>query len=369
MAKYINKFDTVAQYNAEKDNLDYPSINYVVETDSLEYYTPAPTPSYETQYLTFRAREDGTFKFSKGGLSYSLDNGETWTTLAKNTNSPTVQSGNTIMWKGTFSTSTGVGTFSSTGAFDAEGNIMSLLFGDNFIGQTSLSGYDYAFYGLFSGCTHLISAENLVLPATTLAPYCYMNMFDSCTSLTTAPELPATTLADSCYNGMFWNCTSLTTAPSLPATTLANKCYEWMFNGCTSLTAAPSLPATTLADGCYGVMFVGCRSLTTAPQLPATTLAYYCYEEMFSGCESLTTAPELLATTLAEGCYFMMFGGCSNLNYVTCLATDISAPDCTSDWLDGVSSNGTFVKAAGMNDWTSGSSGVPENWAVVDYFS
>ena len=28
---------------------------------------------------------------------------------------------------------------------------------------------------------------------------CYTNMFDNCTSLTTAPELPATTLADYCY--------------------------------------------------------------------------------------------------------------------------------------------------------------------------
>ena len=50
---------------------------------------------------------------------------------------------------------------------------------------------------------------------------------------------------------MFSNCTSLTSAPSLPATTLADYCYEDMFYGCTSLTTAPSLPATTLATNCY----------------------------------------------------------------------------------------------------------------------
>ena len=315
MAKYINKFDTVAQYNAEKDNLDYPSINYIVETDSLEYYTLAPTPSYETQYLTFVAMEDGTFKFSKTGLSYSLDSGNTWTTLASNTNSPTVQSGSTIMWKGNLIPSSGgIGKFSSTGEFDVEGNVMSLLYGDNFIGQTSLVGKNYAFVNLFNGCLNLVNAENFVLPATTLADGCYMGMFFGCTSLTTTPELPATILSKECYNTMFCNCTSLTTAPILSATTLQGSCY---FN-------------------------------------------------MFQGCTSLTTAPELLATTLVSQCYMQMFLGCSNLNYIKCIATDISASNCTRYWVNDVSSNGTFVKTAGMNDWGSGNNGIPENWTVED---
>ena len=58
-------------------------------------------------------------------------------------------------------------------------------------------------------------------------------------------------LADSCYANMFENCTSLTSAPVLPATTLASKCYNSMFMNCTKLTQAPALPATALADNCY----------------------------------------------------------------------------------------------------------------------
>ena len=85
----------------------------------------------------------------------------------------------------------------------------------------------------------------------TLASYCYNNIFNGCTSLTTAPELPATTLADGCYANMFQGCSSLTTAPALPATTLAESCYSNMFRGCSSLTTAPALPATTLANNCY----------------------------------------------------------------------------------------------------------------------
>ena len=123
-------------------------------------------------------------------------------------------------------------------------------------------------------------------PTALSATHCYINMFNGCTNLTTAPELPATTLTKYCYQGMFFGCTSLTTAPTLPATTLAESCYSIMFRGCTNLTSAPALPATTLANSCYTGMFEGCTSLKTAPALPATTLVLGCYGEMFYGCSS-----------------------------------------------------------------------------------
>lgn len=41
----------------------------------------------------------------------------------------------------------------------------------------------------------------------------------------------------------------------------------------------------------------------------------------------------LPATKLTEGCYNMMFRYCTKLNSVTCLATDIGASDCLTDWL------------------------------------
>ena len=165
---------------------------------------------------------------------------------------------------------------------------------------------------MFGGCNKLTVAPEL--SATTLAFECYESMFKGCKSLTTAPTLPATTLARFCYQYMFQNCTSLTTAPELPATTLVGYCYESMFEGCTSLVNAPALPATTLTDFCYDSMFEGCKSLTTAPELPATTLAVYCYRSMFQTCTSLTTAPALPATTLADYCYDSMFWGCKSLN-------------------------------------------------------
>ena len=275
-------------------------------------------------------------------INYSTDGGTTWTELAANTATPTITSGKKIMWKAELTPSTtnpyGIGTFSSTGQFDVEGNPMSLLYGDNFIGQTDLTGKNYAFYQLFNNCSKLFSAKNLSLLATTLASNCYQGMFNGCTSLTTAPQLPATTLARSCYYYMFFSCTNLTTAPQLPATTLATDCYSYMFYNCTSLTTAPTLPVTTLAQYCYSYMFQGCTSLATAPQLPAKTLA--------------------------TGCYQYMFNGCTKLNYIKAMFTSTPSSTYTSNWVYRVASSGTFVKNSAATWDVTGANGVPTGWTV-----
>jgi hypothetical protein len=112
-------------------------------------------------------------------------------------------------------------------------------------------------------------------------------------------------------------------------------------------------------------MFYYCTSLTTAPELPATTLAEGCYIYMFSGCTSLTAAPELPATTLVNSCYKNMFNGCTNLNYIKCLATKVISGS-TDSWVNGVPSTGTFIKHPSMRIWTTGTSGIPSGWTVVD---
>ena len=283
--------------------------------NKIECDEPTPKHDYSQDYLTFTALEDGTFQFSQNALQYSVNGGKTWETLAAGTATPTITAGSKILWKQTGLTPTvyyGIGKFSATGNFNISGNIMSLHYGDDFVGQTDLTGKRHAFYTLFSYNNKLVSAENLILPATTLENYCYGSMFQTCTSLVTAPELPATTLADTCYVSMFHNCTSLVTAPELPATTLANSCYYCMFISCTSLTSAPELPATTLIGRCYGEMF----------------------------------------------------HGCTNLNYIKCLATNIPEDDCTSNWVNGVSPTGTFVKASSMSSWTTGNDGIPSGWSI-----
>ena len=341
MEKYLKLFENHSQYEdfVSGGTMVKPNVSHCVQENEV-HYNPK---TWTDEYFTTVARENGTIsfniRFDMGtdmikSISYSTDNGETWATT-NNTNDKeenlvidvNVNNGDKVMWKGD-ATQFGIyiddeddyygSSLSSTCAFDAKGNTMSLLYGDDFTNRMTFTNV-CTFNSLFYGCTGLTSAENLVLPATALTANCYQYMFAGCTSLTTAPELPATTLANNCYSNMFYGCTSLTTAPELPAKTLAYDCYYRMFEGCTSLTTAPVLPATTMADGCYSSMFEGCTSLTTAPVLPATTLAYHCYSSMFRGCTSLVTAPELPATTLEMSCYAGMFQNCTNLTTASVL--------------------------------------------------
>ena len=387
MGDYLKLFETHSEYETYSGGeMLKPNVSYCEDNNEVHYnpWTWADT------YLTTVAREDGTISFnilsSMGtdkieSISYSTDNGSTWTTTVNQNNkeddlviSVNVNTGDTILWKGT-ATQTGyfdeyeegdyVGSFfSSSCEFDAKGNVMSLLYGDNFKGKVDLTGKDGAFNNLFSNNSNVVNAESLSLPATTLAQSCYYYMFNGCTALTTAPVLPATTLAQSCYGSMFDGCTALTTTPVLPATTLAVQCYYFMFRDCTSLTTAPELPVTTLADYCYQYMFYGCTSLTTAPVLPATTLAIQCYSNMFKGCTSLTTAPVLPATTLANNCYSNMFQGCSSLNYIKAMFTTEPNSTYTSNWVSGVASTGTFVKNSAATWNVTGTNGVPSGWTV-----
>ena len=319
---------------------------------SSKIYPSGGTVDYSKQYLTFEVVDGGNITITASNadaaktIQYSTDNGSTWTSLTTSTTAQelggTLNVGDKVLVKGTnttYGTGSYYNTFGGTAKVNVYGNIMSLISGDDFANNKTFTA-KYTFYRLFNSYTNLLTADNLILPATTLA--------------------------DDCYDNMFRDCTSLVNAPVLPATTLASSCYQYMFYGCTSIENAPELPATTLTSSCYYYMFQGCTSLVTAPELPATTLAGYCYNSMFRNCTSLVTAPELPATTLANRCYQTMFYGCRSLNYIKCLATDISASYCLSSWVRGVASTGTFVKAASMTSWTTGTSGIPTGWMVVN---
>ena len=404
MGKYIKLFDTHSEYLAftQTDDFLKPNVSHCIQEDEV-HYNPY---DFSDRYFTTIARESGAISFniwkSMGtdmitSMSYSTDGGETWNTTNNQENktenlaiTANVSQGDIVMWKGDASQlgfydddeyGDYVGSFfSSTCEFDTQGNVMSLLYGDNFKGKVTIEK-DYAFCLLFSDYNDekeckIVNANNLCLPATTLANDCYSNMFYNCTSLTTAPQLPATTLAYACYYCMFQGCTSLSTQPELPATTLTDWCYRDMFNGCTNLATAPNLPATTLAYECYANMFYGTNLLPDCsnidfsdetilasgglcglfsgtkvtyddlkrilpigadgkPCLPARTLAIDCYANMFNGCTSLTTAPELPATTLAQSCYYSMFNGCTSLTTAPELPATTLAVNCYYNMFNG----------------------------------
>lgn len=143
--------------------------------------------------------------------------------------------------------------------------------------------------------------------------------------------------------------------------------YYSLFNSCTQLTSAPELPATELASECYGFMFHYCLALTKAPKLPATELAVNCYTHMFAYCPSLEEAPILKAQKLKMNCYERMFDYCQNLHAVTMLATDVSAKNCLAGWLQDTK-GGILTVAAGMgsNGTIKDEKNTPNYWNIVE---
>ena len=212
---------------------------------------------YSQEYFTIQSLEDNniiTFtKYNQNNdyitadkpIKYSKDL-NTWTDISfvtYNGSRITLNSGEKLYLKGTnsaygekmfFNSYLSAANILSSGNIDVMGNIMSLIYGDNFIGNNTISA-GQTFPALFRGNNKLVNAKDLILPSMSLTRDCYNIMFYGCTSLVTAPELPATTLELSCYSNMFLGCTSLVTAPELPATYLANYCYDYMFYNCTSL--------------------------------------------------------------------------------------------------------------------------------------
>jgi hypothetical protein len=244
------------------------------DTDPLETTINGdPIATYDTleecensiladRYLTIIPRSDGAIKkiMNNDTFYYSTNSGTTWTS-ANTSTTISMTSGTPIYFKGTITPvqGYGVGEFSANTNYDVEGNPMSLLYGDDFIGETSLVGKDYAFNHLFStgttqgGGGNVVSAQNLALPATTLSRSCYSAMFMNCTILTTVPKnlLPATALTENCYAFMFSSCSSLTAAPDLLAPTLTSSCYESMFDGCSSLNSITCLATNPSNDQTY----------------------------------------------------------------------------------------------------------------------
>ena len=231
-----------------------------------------------------------------------------------------------------------------------------------------------SYAGMFANCMGLQYGTEL--RATELGDSCYMMMYAGCSKLykayepkhgdvCSAPmraksnkqvktglhtELPATELAPGCYLGMFTSCSSLVEFPELPAETMAENCYAYMFAGCTTVEELPALNATTLADGCYASMFDGCKAMRGDIYLPAETLADHCYERMFAG--SRVQECILPATELTESCYREMFQGCDELMILTVAFTgwhdELNA---TQNWLEGAGYDKNESPLEGMNHW------------------
>ena len=135
MERYINSFSTEndIQIALENGELLKPYVAYIEDADRIDWNSKTKIVDYTTEYLTFIITSTGNINVPTG-TTYSI-NGAEW----ENTGTTiTVNSGETIRFKGNNSTYNN-NTFSgSTAGFEVEGNIMSLIYGDNFATLTTL---------------------------------------------------------------------------------------------------------------------------------------------------------------------------------------------------------------------------------------
>lgn len=326
-----------------QNNRDYTVNGDVVLTPAYGY---TGTDNYF--YIEDRSGNPNTVSIVKTDVSaptvevFSSTDQTNWTSMGTTSTTPiteTIPTGGKLFFKCTADYWNG-NSVSATGDHIVGGNIMSLLHGDNFHNAVFTAGLnDCAFSNLFNGDATLTSASDLMLPSN---------------------------VVDYCYAGMFSGCNTLAETPVLPAKTMAEYCYSYMFGMCYAIVTAPVLPATALSDYCYSNMFLKCITLTTPPVLPAKTLAEGCYESMFQDCMLLSKAPELPAPTLETGCYYRMFGNCGSLSYVTAYANDISASDCTYEWLDAVAAEGEFHNNGLATYEQDSPNGIPQGWLVFN---
>ena len=143
-------------------------------------------------------------------------------------------------------------TFTFTGDCYVYGNVMSLVSSTGYTSATELTN-NYAFGKLFNGNTYVLNHPNkeLLLPATTLMPYCYQSMFQGCTGLTRAPVLPAPTLATSCYYQMFKGCTNLNYIKCLATSFASGSTTDWVVgvNGNGTFVKDPNADWSSMSEG------------------------------------------------------------------------------------------------------------------------
>ena len=285
--RFIQSFSTSGTEHEAIDNelLGRPYVAYIRDGQYIDWDTLSPTPpvppepDYSQIPLTFEIISGGTIAWERYGgastdsktIQYKKNDGE-WTSITSNTGNTkpyvNVVPGDIVVFKGnnnSYCYSPAYNKFSGSATFKAYGNILSLIYGDNYQTET---------------------------------------------------ELPSGNTVNTLHNfdSLFWKNSGITDASNIimPQNT-KNTCYHRMFEDCTNLEKAPTLPASQLEPYAYKYMFANCKKLS----------------------------------------------------YVKCLATNMTASDCIANWLSSVASTGTFVKHPNAV-WSTGESGIPKDWTVVN---
>lgn len=200
--------------------------------------------------LSFEALEDGLSISLSNEILYCI-NGGAWETLLAGEQTEEVNKASVISFRHakSISADNSMGTFSinkKCNVFGACSSIIPKILGEKYMAPMLFSR-------LFYRCDTIVDASKLELP-TTLADYCFQEMFDSCTSLTKAPELRATTLTEGCYTAMLSRCFNLNYIKMLATDISASNCLNgWVAYVGSSGTFVKNPAMTSLPWGHSGI--------------------------------------------------------------------------------------------------------------------
>lgn len=251
--RYIYKFNSKEEYYSSKYTImQNPSVVLINKTKEVLF------EDYENEYFTIVALEDGEFNVCKPinveYMYYSLNN-EEWVEITDAVSFP-IKKFDKIKFKGNGNYSSDMcSSIFNLQKFNAEGNIMSLIYGDDFIGKKSFSTYSFGgeFQYLFAH-SNIVSAKNLILPAIELTQTCYRYMFSGCKYLIQAPTLNAPKLVKGCYESMFEDCESLIDIKMMALDISAENCMlNWVNRVANNGTFTKHALMTLLTNGVSGI--------------------------------------------------------------------------------------------------------------------
>ena len=239
--RHFKWFETFEDYKEYMENNPVlPNVSFVEDSVHYKKEEPSPEHDYSKDYFTIKCLSEGVITFTTTGeipfepeiktIYYSRNNGESWETLTNIDSHIDVLEGDIIIFRGNNETYDEY-SFYCDAMIEIEGNIMSLIYGDDFKDKTTFpEGSTNNFHYLFNGC-NITTAENLILPVTTLTNGCYSYMFCDCYYMAKAPVLPADVLVQNSYYGMFNGCGSLNYIKCLATDISADYCLDvWVNN-------------------------------------------------------------------------------------------------------------------------------------------
>lgn len=232
--RYVKSYQNETAEKAALDNkeLGKPYVVLIEDGGYIDWNSKEIDPIY--QYFTIESLESGNFYVRNNDIYYSVNDGE-WN-VGKG--SITLNTGDKVRFKH-ISTDNGQVSYCFTGntiQFIAYGNIESLEYGDDFIGQTKIKissavAAAGAFGYLFKSSTGLMNVENLKLPATGGTSFCYAGMFYGCNQITKAPDILIDNLKSSTNTNvfnMFLGCSKLNYVKCLATQNTSSSLSDWL---------------------------------------------------------------------------------------------------------------------------------------------